>query len=75
MKQQTKVLEKFKPGDVCTIIANHAGHKFEIGEQVVIFRNCVDGYKAIQGGTIPEDPEQQAEKWWYVDYEDVKLYA
>jgi hypothetical protein len=65
---------RFEIGQICTIVANNAGHQFEIGSTVVIWTILCDGYKAVQGTKLPLTFPPETEAWWYVDIDDVEEY-
>lgn len=66
-------------GDIAEIIDNKSGHRFQIGDLVVIYVYACEGYKVIDQGIIDEfgnfDKEQVEINWSYVDNRDVKKYV
>lgn len=53
-------------GAKALIVGNKSGHSFNIGQIVVIFRTCIEGYKVI-----PINCDNTSE-WTYVEYVDLE---
>jgi hypothetical protein len=69
-EEKSNDTSKLAIGDVVRVIKNRSKHGFEIGSLVCIWKTCIDGYRAIQGDTIPGKIEHDS--WWYVQYDEVE---
>ena len=68
MSQQLKI------GEIAVVTKNPSGLSLEVGDIVVIWRHCLEGYKVVPGTELPTEGPDENIKWWYLEEDEVKLW-